>query len=830
MSAPLRNKLLFSLLSWLVFPLVTLAQTEVSDTLKKETSFIQSEVHYVAKDSTIIKLQSQQVLLYHLAQVNYEDIELQAEHIILDWNDNTVYAVGMADSTGTIIGKPIFKEGGKTYHCESIRYDFTTKKGKIKGLKTQDGEGYIHGDELKKRVDNSMFISSSKYTTCSLDEPHFYIGAKKLKIIPGDKIVTGPANLVIAGIPSPLFVPFGFFPNQDKQSSGLIMPTYGYSPTRGYNFRNGGYYFSLSEHMDMALRGDIYTLGSWKLKAQSSYKKRYHYNGNFSLSYAKNILGEENLPNFSENRDFFINWTHNQDAKAHPNRRFSAKVNAGTSTFNKYNAYQSNDYLKNTLESNVSYSYSWAGKPFNLSANLRHSQNTLNNTVNLKLPDVAFTMNRINPFERKVRVGKQKWYEKIGLTYSLNAKNQIKTIDSLLFRKESLDDMKYGFNHRIPISSSFKLFKYIDVSPSANYNERWYFNRIENTWNEDELQINTDTISGLRAVRDFNTNLRMSTKLYGMVQLKGKNIKAIRHVFSPSITFSYRPDFSEESWGYYDWVQSDSTGTERMYSYYEEGLFGTAPSGKSGNISFGFDNNLEIKIRNKKDSLAGFKKVAIFKNLSFTGSYNLANEEYKLSKFKLNGTTQLSPNMSIKYRSDIDPYLLDEGGSRIDTYAWEESWTLGRLTAFNIALSWKLKSTEDNSTNPQAQGSDQQLEMIQNHPEDYVDFNIPWNLSVNYSYNYNKPSLETVIRQTLNFNGNIRLTDKWKIGFRSGYDFDLKELSYTSLDFYRDLHCWELRFNWIPYGFRQSYNISISVKSAVLQDLKLNKRKSFYDF
>ena len=357
------------------------------------SSFLSSEVHYFATDSSQIDIQNKKVFLYHQAQVNYEDIELQAEHIILNWNDNTVYAIGLPDSTGKIIGEPIFKEGGKTYYCESILYNFNSKKGKIKGLKTQDGEGYIHGDELKKNSDNSMFVQESKYTTCSHDEPHFYINAKKIKIIPNKKIVSGPANLVIADIPTPLFIPFGFFPIQDKQSSGFIMPNYGYSVNRGYNLRNGGWYFSINEYIDLALRGDIFSLGSWQLKTQSTYKKRYAYHGNFSLSYSKNLLGERGLPNFEDRRDFFINWTHTQDSKAHPNRRFSAKVNAGSSSFNQLNSTVDNNYLKNTLTSNISYSYSWPGKPFNLSTNIRHSQNTLNNALSLSLPDMAFNIN-----------------------------------------------------------------------------------------------------------------------------------------------------------------------------------------------------------------------------------------------------------------------------------------------------------------------------------------------------------------------------------------------------------------------------------------------------
>jgi hypothetical protein len=785
------------------------AQDALVDTTSNKTNFLASKVHYFATDSSIILLQEKKVLLYHEAQVNYEDIELKAEHIIINWNDNTVYAIGLPDSTGTIVGDPVFTEGGKTYDCKSILYNFTTKKGKIKGMRTQDGDGYIHGDQLKKNDDNSMFIEHSKYTTCSADEPHFYIGAKKLKVIPGNKIISGPANLVISDIPTPLVVPFGLFPVQNKQSSGFIMPSYGYSPARGYN-----------------------TLGSWKIKAQSAYKKKYAYSGNLSLSYSKNLLGEEGLADSEDKRDFYIKWSHKQDGKAHPNRRFNANVNAGSSTFNQYNANQNNDYLKNTLSSTVSYSYSWPTKPFNFSANLRHSQNTQTHKVSLSLPELNFGINSSNPFKRKISSGKQKWYEKIRMSYTANAKNQIETIDSLLFRNETLDQMKYGIKHNIPISSSFKVFKYINVSPSANYNERWYFNRIEKSWNTDSLYVETDTINGMRAVRDFSTSVSLNTKIYGLYQFKSEKIKALRHVLTPSLSFSYRPDFSEDKFGYYDWSIADTTGNQNdVYSYFQEGIYNTAPKGKSGNLNFSLNNNLELKVKTRNDSIVEYKKVAIFKSLSLGGNYNLAADSFNLSNITFSGRTELFPKMNIKFNGSFNPYQINEEGARIEKFVWKDDYSLGRLTNFNFTINWNLKSSEKTKETVKPKNTtEQEWSMIQDNPGDYVDFNIPWNVGLDYSYIYSKPTLEKTVRQTFNVNGNVRLTEKWKIGFRSGYDFDTKKISYSSIDVYRDLHCWEMRFNWIPFGPRQSYNLSINVKSSVLQDLKLNKRKSFYDF
>ena len=793
--------------------------------------FLESEVTYFSKDSCVVDMLEKKIYLYHQAQVNYEDIELQAEYIVLDWQKNTVYAIGIPDSTGNIVGKPIFKEGGEIYYCESILYNFSTKKGNIKHMKTQDGDGYIHGEELKKITDNSMFVQKSKYTTCSADEPHFYISAKKLKVVPGKRIISGPANLIIADIPTPLYIPFGFFPIQDKQSSGFIMPTYGYSVNQGYNLTNGGWYFAVNEHLDLALRAGLYSLGSWRARVQSSYKKRYAYNGNFSLSYSKNLLGEEGLSNFQDNRDFFINWVHNQDSKANPNIRFSAKVNAGSSSFNQLNSNQTNDYLKNTLTSNISFNYSFPNKPFNLSTNLRHSQNTLNNSISLSLPDIAFTMNRINPFERKLASGKKRWYENINLNYTANAKNQIETIDSLLFQTETIDNMRFGVQHRIPISSTFKLFNHINWSPNLNYTERWYFNRIERTWNEENLSVYQDTIAGFRSVRDFNTGFKLNTKIYGIYSFKSDKIKALRHVITPSISFSYRPDYSEGKWGYYDSNTIDSLGNEQIYSYYQEGLYGTAPQGKSGNISFNLDNNIEIKVRQLNDSIIEYKKIAVFRNLNFRSNYNLAVDSFNLSNITFNGRTELIPNMNFKFDGVINPYKMGQNGNLINEFAWKDQISIGRLTNFSFTINWSLNnSMNSGSRSDNSNENEGELGMIQSQPQNYVDFNIPWDLGIDYKYNYSKPGLEKSVRKTFNINGNVKLTSKWKIGFHSGYDFDNKEVSYTSLDFYRDLHCWEMRFNWIPFGFRQSFNLSINVKSSILQDLKLNKRKSFYDF
>ncbi len=797
---------------------------------KRDNSiFYDSTLEYSALDSTIIKYDEFKISLYNKAFISYQEIELFANYIEINWETNMIYARPKTDSLNNIIEKIIFKENNNLYECEDLAYNYNTKKGKIKNMITHDGESYIHGNILKKNEDY-FFIDDSKYTTCSHPDPHFYIKAKKIKVIPNEKIISGPANLVISDIPTPLLIPFGFFPIQNKKTSGFILPSYGNSINLGYFLRQGGWYFSVNDFFDLTLLGDIYTMGSWQLNSHMNYKKKYNYNGNFSLRYSKNIVGEKNLNNYINQTDFFLNWTHNQDNKSHPNRTFRASINAGSSSYNQLNSYQTNQYLQNTLNSNISYLYSSPNYPLNISANFRHSQNTLNNSVNLNLPDLNLNTNRITPFKRKNKIGKEKWYEKIYLNYSSNLRNQISTIDSLLFKKETIKKFNYGIIHRIPIKSTFKLFKNININPSINYSERWYNQRIEKNWDELNQLLITDTLNGFRAVRDFNTSLNINTKLFGLYKFNSKRFIALRHIFTPNISLTYRPDFSNKRWKYYDNVQINSDGNNRQYSYFEQNIFSSAPSGEYKNINIGFDNNLELKIRKSNGEI---KKIGILRNLNFNTNYNLAADSFKISNINFSGRTELFPKMMIKFNGTINPYKIDKNGNIINEYIFLDKISIGRLTFFNFAINWDLnnsKKTEVLKNEINNQNDLNQIDWIFENFNNYIDFNIPWNLSLDYKYSILKPAFEKNIIQTFNFNGNFKLTKKWNIGFNSGYDFNNNYLSYTSIDVYRDLHCWEMRFNWIPFGFHQSYNLTINVKSQVLQDLKLNKRRNFYDF
>ncbi len=804
------------------------------DSLSADTSIspqaVKSMIKYNAADSIRFDVPAQKVFLFGNAEVKYEDITLKAAYVEVNWAEKLLYAEGRTDSSGKVYGTPVFDEKGESFKASSIRYNFGTKKGKITSVITHEGDGYIHGETVKKDTGSVFYIKNGVYTTCDLDTPHFYIGASRLKVIQHDKIVTGPAYLVVENVPTPLAVPFGFFPNRRGRSSGILIPAYGESGSLGFFLQNGGYYFGINDYMDMAVRGDVYSRGSWGVKTASAYSRRYHYQGAVALSFSEIKTGEKELPGYSLNRNFFVRWNHAQDAKSSPGSRFSANVNAGSSSYFRNNvSVSSSDYLSNTFQSAVAYSRTW--KFSNLSLNLRHAQNTLNRTVSLSLPEVAYNVNRFYPFRSAVRAGDEKWYEKIAVTYSASSQNTIQTADSLLFNKASLARFQNGIRHSVPVSASFNMLKYLSFTPSLNFTERWYFQKTKKMWDAQKDSLITDTLDVPGRVGDFITSASFNTRIYGMYQFGNSYIKAIRHVMSPSVAFSWRPDFSRSSWGYYDSVQTDKNGGMALYSYFEKGIYGTAPSGKSGVVSFSLDNNLEMKVRNDADTLTGMKKIKILDAFSIASSYNMAADSLRWAPFSVSGRTTLFNRVNITMSSGIDPYAADSSGRRHNNFEWKEHGRIGRLTRAAMALNFNLNHASGNKSS--SKGTEQEMKMINASPDAYIDFNIPWNIALSYTLNYNK-SYGTVIQskettQSLGFNGDLRITPRWKVGFNSGYDFINKDFSYTSLNIYRDLHCWEMKFNLIPFGPHRSYNFQVNVKSPVLQDLKLMRKRDWYD-
>ena len=819
------------------------------DTLenKKRKNSLDAMVERIARDSIVQDLKNRKVYMYGDAVINYESITLKAAYIEVDFTTNQVYASGLEDTTGKVIGAPEFTEAGQTFKAQSMSYNFDTKKGIISKVITEDDQGFLHGQKVKKLDDNSINVLHGQYTTCNNEEhPHFSFRFKKSKVIPDDKIITGPAYMEIEGMPTPLGLPFGYFPNKMGKKSGIIIPTYGESSNRGFYLENGGYYFGISDYVDLSITGDIYSRGSWGVSPKLRYSKRYKFSGAFEAGYALNLIGIEGAPDYSKSTDFRVRWTHRQDPKARPRSTFTANVNIVSTNYVKYNVVDVNDYLSNEFQSSVAYQTNWAGKYF-LTINASHRQNTKTHAVQVSLPELTFSANRFYPLRKEG--GKKRFYEDLSVSYSMNAKNTINTADSLLFTESAINEsMQNGMIHKLPISLPIKVLKFFNLSTSLNFTDRMYTQTVRQSWSEDTLISGNDTTvgyikedfrPGFKNAIDFSFSSTLTTKIYGMLKFKKGPLKAVRHVFTPSVGFSYTPDFGASNWGYYD-TYIDANGNEVEYSIFDGSIYGSPPSEKSGRLNYSFGNNLEIKVRSKKDTITGMKKIVLIENLQFTGSYDLARDSMNLSVLSVSGRTKLWKNMSLMYGSRWDPYAVDAEGDRTRELEWNVNRRLFRLDNTSWNLSFNLSFGDQDFKRKEKETSkitQDEKDEIDANPDNYVDWNIPWslNLSYNFTYtnsltyiNYIKQPEKSVV-QTLSFNGQINITPKWKFTMRSGWDFTNNVLSYTSINLYRDLHCWEMRFSWVPIGPRQSWNFSINVKASVLQDLKLNKKKDFRD-
>lgn len=828
------------------------AQNEknTKDTIVKTVSpnAIDEPITYTAVDSIRFEVESKKVYLFGNAFIKYKDIELKAAYIELSLSEDEVYAKGTKDSTGKAIGQPEFKQADQAFDAVEITYNFKTKKGIIKGVVTKPDGGFLHSDRAKKQSNNEICIQHGKFTTCDLPHPHFYIALTKAKVIPDKKIISGPAYLVIADIPVPLGIPFGYFPNKKGSQSGVIIPQYGEEKSRGFFLRNGGYYFAINDYFDLTLTGDIYANLSWGANFNTKYRKRYKFSGNLNAKLNENFFGEKGDKGYQHNKQFAFTWTHSQDPKARPNSTFSANVNASSSSFDRYNnydAYSGNVFTNNKM-SNISYSKTFPNSPFGFSLNLRHSQNSTDSTIALILPDVNMNMSRIFPFRSKSREGQLKWYENIGLSYASTLQNKLTTKESKLFTSQSLEQFQKGIQHSIPISTSLKAFKYFTISPGINYTERWYFNSIQKNWDSAKPLSDTstffgamvtDTVKGFYRVYDYNLSASISTTIYGMYQFKHSPVKAIRHVLSPSVTLSYRPDFGADRYGYYKTVMNvkrldnyqpyDTLYTK--YSMYEGNLYGTPGYGKSGLVNFSLGNTLEMKVKSKNDTVDELKKVRIFDGLNFSTSYNIAADSLNWSPLNISGSTNMFQVVDLRFSGILDPYVLDSlkgfGYTRVNKFTYNEnSGKIGRLTTANMTLGITLDPTKFKSVKAKP-------EVNQNTrtPDGYAVFRIPWSLNISYNLRYDKPILKEKITQTLSVSGGFSLTPKWMVRLRADYDFVNKKLVNASVDISRDLHCWEMSFNWVPFGFYQSYFFRISVKSAILQDLKLERRRNWMD-
>ncbi len=815
--------------------------------------FIDAPIVYNALDSIMISFDGQKVYLYNNASVTYQNIELTAYYIELDLETKQIYAEGILDSTETLVQKPIFKQGSEEYESETMRYNFETGKAFITKVVSEQGEGRILSDRTKKISDDVFITEKAKYTTCDADPPHFYLHLSKAKVIGNDKIITGPAYMVLEGFPIYFpFIPFGYFPNSPTYSSGILVPTYGEEQNRGFFLRDGGYYWAASEYIDLAVRGDLYSKGSWAVKLHTNYRKRYKFSGAFDFKYAMNIYGDKGFDTYTRSPQFQVTWSHSQDPKANPNRTFSASVNFSTSGYDKQNSLSANNYLRTQKSSSISYTRKFENTPFNLSANLRHSQNSTDTTISLSLPEMTFSMAKIYPFRKKTRSGKLKFYENFGINYTGNLKNSITAKEYDLFDKSFPQDWKNGIKHNIPISfPSFNLMKYVNFSPGIGYNEKWYFDKKNYTYYEDQVfpdprgndsHVKVDTINGFNRVYSYSYSLSSSTNIYGMYMPRNpkSRIKGIRHKFTPSASFSYRPDFGQERFGYWQAVQVDSTGRIEYFDVNAGGVYGGSPGrGASGAISLSLNNNLEMKVVDTKDTTQTddkekFRKVKIIDNLSFASSYNLIADSLNLSPISIRARTTIK-GVSINLGGILDPYELDENYRKVHQYVWNTRSginKLGRLTRANLSFGMTFKSKKGEKEADKKKKLIEEDNLLQGGYADYIDFDIPWDFGFNYSFNYSGPTKSFPngkVTQTLGFRGNLNLTEKWRLSMNTNFDIMAQEFSFTTFNVNRDLHCWSMAFNFVPFGFMKSYSFTINAKSSMLKDLKLQKQQSHYD-
>jgi hypothetical protein len=840
-----------------VFQPDTISFSLTGDTIQKKRTpsenIIQFPISYTSEDSLKISMGIKRVFLFNESDVKYDEIELKSFHVELDIEKNEIFAFGALDSVGKPTGRPLFKDRDETFESDTLRYNFKSKKGRIIGVRTEQEGGYLHGRVTKKQANDHIHVRGGKYTTCDHEEPHFYIGMSRAIVIPGEKVISGPAHLVIEDIPLPLILPFGFFPNKRGKSSGVIFPSYGEEITRGFFLQELGYYFALSDYYDLKVTGDIYSLGSWRLSAGSNYNRRYRYSGSLALSFASNIIGEPGLINYEKRQDYSIRWQHAQDRKANPYSTFSGSVDFKSSRFNKLTSVNPDVFAQNTSNSSISFNKIWPGSPFTLNANARATQNFSTKKTQLNLPSVSFNMARQYPFRKDGSSGGDKWYDNVEFTYSANLDNRINTFDSLLFTKDAWLKSQHGFKHDLPIRSNFKLFNFLNITPGINYSGVLYTSRIEKKWDPDFVDpvtaqvkpsVITDTIYGLQYAHSINPNfsISMAPNIYGMFQFKNSKIEAIRHVMTPSVGFSFVPDMQGILPDYYREVQRDTTGNNfETYSIYANGIYGT-PSlrGRSGNISIGLGNNFEMKIRTPEDTVSSTRKVKLLDRLNFSTNYNIFADSLNLSNISMSGSNSFFENkLNVSFSANFDPYALDENFRKYNSFEWSKNRRIARLTNANISFNTRLQSAGSKSKAPPptppppGSGPEGVFDHMDGLPDPgiflydtYVDFDVPWSINLSYSLNYSKPGRESNVVQTLSFNGDLSLTPKWKITYSSGYDFQRNEFTMTSVSINRDLHCWEASATIVPFGTLKSYRFLIRVKSSILQDLKYQKQKA----
>ncbi len=822
-------------------------------------------VKFSSKDS-IVLFGRNDLRFYGESEVSYDNMDLKASSITMNMDSSVVHAVGVPDSVGELQGKPVFTDPSGEYKSKRMAFNFKTKKGIITDIITEQGDGYLTGGITKKHEDDEYHIKNGRYTTCDNHEhPHFYFQITKAKMRPKKNVITGPAYMVLEDLPLPLAVPFAFFPFTNKYSSGVLVPTFGEDYNRGFYLKNGGYYFAINQYVDLALTGEIYTRGSWGVSLQSNYAKRYKFSGHLSASFLTTVNGDKGDRDYSKMKNFSVAWTHTQDSKSNPNMQFSASVNFATSGYSRNNItdYYRNTFTENTKSSTVNWSYNFPNSKWSIAATASVSQRSADSTLTVSFPNFTITMAQTSPFKRKRAVGAEKWYEKIKISYSGRFQNTLTAKEKEFFHKSLVKDWRNGFSHVVPISATFNVFKYINITPNITLNDRMYTSKIKQAWDPNSSAVVRDTTYGFYNLFDFNASVSMSTKIYGFykpLKFMGDKLQMVRHVITPTVSFSASPDFGSKFWGYYgNYSYVDNQGKERnvKYPYFQHGIYGQPQSGKSGVISFNIANNLEAKVRSDEDS-TGYKKISIIENLTLSQSYNFAADSLRWSNLNTSILLRITKgfNLNLSATWDVYKYGLNENGApvRINKLRLFHGGGWGRLASTGTSFSYtfnndtfkklfrrgdKKKKDDDDkklgnmkdseNKGGQAEGSDVVL-----RPDGYMQWSCPWSLTINYSINYgygafdyNKMEYKGKFTHNLSFNGNIRPTKNWNFSLSGSYNFDTHKIAYMNCSVSREMHCFVMSASFVPVGPYKSYNFHIAVKSSILSDFKYDKHSSY---
>ena len=830
---------------------------QIIDSIKPVDNRLLYKITYEATDTTSISPEHKIIRLYNNAKITYQDMEITSGIIVVNYDKNEVYAGRIKDSLGEYTQLPVFKQGQDEIRPDSLKFNMDTKKAIIFNSRTEEAGLNIISDKTKKENDSVYYMNRAKFTTAiDIDNPEYYFLLRKAKVIPGKKIITGPTNMYIANVPTPIGLPFAYFPVSNKRSSGIIIPSFGEQNSRGYFVQNGGYYLPINDNLDLVLLGDYYTNGSYGLRVENTYYYRYKFRGNLSFRYESLIQSERGFPDYSKSSIYNLRWSHSKDSKSNPNSRFSASVNLGSSKYYQQSINHMNaaNFLNNSMSSSVSYSKTFSGEPqVNISLSATHSQNTNTQTINMTLPTFQGSVSRIYPFEPKVGT-KKGVFQNINFQYNVRAENRILTTDSLFFKKEMFESAKSGFQHSIPISTNFKMFKYFSLSSSTNFQETWVFKTIDKEFDFENQTLITNENKGFDSFRTYNFSTSFGTTVYGMYTFSEKSkLKQLRHVIRPSLSYGISPSF-DQYYDTYEVISADGlTTSEVEYSRFEGSIFGLPNKNYSSSISLSLNNNLEGKIIDKESDDEELKKIVILNNLNFSTSYNLSADSLKLSPIRMNGGTQFFKNkMNVNFGATFDPYALDENNNRINQFLINSGGGLFRVTSANLTFNYSFNnsSTKESERNNAAidesirnGGRDDDLfgrsmdssteefsrndkEEVNELPNDLYNYKVPWSLRMAYAINYNNSvGQNDISSHSLMLSGDVELSPKWNAGISSGYDFKNKGVTYTQLRFERDLLSWRMNFSWIPFSANKSWNFFIGIKSGMLSDIKYDKRR-----